>query len=350
MKRFLQYLSPFAPDQSGASAVLYELGGLIVICDAGGCAGNICGFDEPRWFSRKSAIFSAGLRDMDAILGRDDRLIAKLTDAAAELDVSFAALISTPVPAVIATDFRALRRMGEKRAGLPVLTIEAKGTGYYDAGESETYMQLFQTFALEKLPLRAGTLGVLGATPLELSRETSDGLTGALRGQGWTDVRCYGMGAGLAELRQASCAERNLVLAPAGLKAAEYLKKTFGTPYDVNFPLLPENLLAHGGALAGKRVLVIHQQAAANALRTALEKSAPGAKIDAATWFLQENGWKRPDDFLLTGEEQFSDAVRRGGYDVVIADKALRRALPEFDGEFWDFPHFAVSGRLVETV
>lgn len=73
-------------------------------------------------------------------------------------------------------------------------------------------------------------------------------------------------------------------------------------------------------------------------------------KIDAATWFLQENGWKRPDDFQLTGEEQFADAVRRGGYDVVIADKALRRALPEFDGEFWDFPHFAVSGRLVETV
>ena len=28
----------------------------------------------------------------------------------------------------------------------------------------------------------------------------------------------------------------------------------------------------------------------------------------------------------------------------------LWRALPEFDGEFWDFPHFAVSGRLVETV
>ena len=49
MKGLYRYLSPFSPDQSGAVAVLYELGGIIVILDAGGCAGNICGFDEPRW-------------------------------------------------------------------------------------------------------------------------------------------------------------------------------------------------------------------------------------------------------------------------------------------------------------
>ena len=81
MRGLRKYLTPFAPDQSGAVSVLYELGGIIVICDAGGCTGNVCGFDEPRWFERKSAVFSAGLRDMDAILGRDDRLVAKLVDA-----------------------------------------------------------------------------------------------------------------------------------------------------------------------------------------------------------------------------------------------------------------------------
>ena len=37
---------------------------------------------------------------MDAILGRDDRLVAKLADAAEKLDVTFAAVIGTPVPAV----------------------------------------------------------------------------------------------------------------------------------------------------------------------------------------------------------------------------------------------------------
>ena len=45
MRGLRKYLTPFAPDQSGAVSVLYEFGGIIVICDAGGCTGNICGFD-----------------------------------------------------------------------------------------------------------------------------------------------------------------------------------------------------------------------------------------------------------------------------------------------------------------
>ena len=43
MKGLLKYLSPFAPDQSGAAAVLYNFGGLLIICDAGGCAGEVRG-------------------------------------------------------------------------------------------------------------------------------------------------------------------------------------------------------------------------------------------------------------------------------------------------------------------
>ena len=64
MKGLRKFLTPFAPDQSGAVSVLYELGGIVVICDAGGCTGNICGFDEPRWHTHRSAIFSAGLREI----------------------------------------------------------------------------------------------------------------------------------------------------------------------------------------------------------------------------------------------------------------------------------------------
>ena len=60
-------------------------------------------------------MFSAGLRDMDAILGRDDRLVAKLVDAAEKVEAGFAAVIGTPVPAVIGTDYQALKRMCEKK-------------------------------------------------------------------------------------------------------------------------------------------------------------------------------------------------------------------------------------------
>ena len=46
MRGLRKYLTPFAPDQSGAVSVLFELGGIVVICDAGGCTGNVCGFQR----------------------------------------------------------------------------------------------------------------------------------------------------------------------------------------------------------------------------------------------------------------------------------------------------------------
>ena len=101
MRGLFRYLSPFASDQSGAASVLYGLGGMVVILDAGGCAGNICGFDEPRWFTEPSAVYSACMRDLDAILGRDDRTVEKIKKAAQTLDAKFIALIGTPVPAVV---------------------------------------------------------------------------------------------------------------------------------------------------------------------------------------------------------------------------------------------------------
>ena len=169
VKGLHKIIYPFAPDQSGAAAVLYELGGMIIICDAGGCAGNVCGFDEPRWLSTKSAIFSAGLRDMDAILGRDDLLIEKIKKASAKINAKFVAVIGTPVPATIATDFKALRRMAEKRTGLPVITVDSNGVLWYDSGIEKTYLECFRRFTPEENTedIIPGSVGVIGVTPLD---------------------------------------------------------------------------------------------------------------------------------------------------------------------------------------
>jgi len=166
MRGLRKYLTPFAPDQSGAVSVLYEFGGIIVICDAGGCTGNICGFDEPRWFESKSALFSAGLRDMDAILGRDDRLVAKLADAVTKLDAKFAAIIGTPVPAVIGTDYHALKRMTEKKVDLPILTVDTDGMELYDKGEEKAWLELFRVFSGEKEDVIPGNIGIVSGNVL----------------------------------------------------------------------------------------------------------------------------------------------------------------------------------------
>lgn len=124
----------FASDQSGAVSVIFPMDSLTVMIDAGGCTGNVCGFDEPRWQSEKAMIFSAGLRDMDAILGRDEELVRKITDAAKMLKPSFITLIGTPVPATIGTDYNGLKRQLEKQTGLPVVAIPTNGMESYENG------------------------------------------------------------------------------------------------------------------------------------------------------------------------------------------------------------------------
>ena len=356
MKGLLKYLSPFAPDQSGAVSVFYELGGITVICDAGGCTGNICGFDEPRWFLKKSALFSAGLRDMDAILGRDDRLVEKLQDAADRLGGNFVALIGTPVPAVIATDFHALKRMAQKRCGMPVMTVECTGTRMYDRGARDAYLELFRTFAGKDVSREENlrTVGVIGVTPLDVSHVRADQIIGSrLKAQGYDRVFCYGMGAGLEAVKQAGTAEKNFVVSPAGLEAAEYLRKEFGTPYEVSYPMLRKEWIRELGRLEGKKVLVIHQQAAANEIRRELRrmgKCRKEADIVCATWFMQIPEWKEPQDVAFEREEEMVDYVEREQFDVIIGDRMLKRALGNFQGEFLHIPHFAVSGEYEEDL
>ncbi len=352
MKSLLKHLSPFAPDQSGAVSALFDFGGLIVICDAGGCTGNICGFDEPRWFIRKSAVFSAGLRDMDAILGRDDKLVSKLQSALDSSGLKFSAIIGTPVPAIIATDFKALKRMAEKRTGLPAITVATTGTRHYDRGASDAWLELFKTFAIENLDIDPGTVGILGASPLDFpTLDAGNLLSDALKKDGWNKVKCYGMGAGLDDVKKASSVVKNIVVSPAGLAAAKYLEKTFGTPYEVRCPWLPQQVLGALPALAGRKTLVIHQQFAANTVRDKILKLDPASQVDVASWFIMEPDYMRSGGFRIESEEAFIEAVANGGYDAIVCDSRLRVALPRTQSfNIIDFPHFAVSGRLLDEV
>ena len=381
MKGLRKYLTPFAPDQSGAVSVLYELGGMLVICDAGGCTGNVCGFDEPRWFETRSAVFSAGLRDMDAILGRDDRLVAKLADAAEKLDVTFAAVIGTPVPAVIGTDYRALERMLAKKTDLSVLTVNTDGMELYDRGEEKAYLALFGRFAGENVDVEPGNIektqtaescdgkrngknedvsvdiedrprvGIIGMTPQDVSDlKAAEKIRKLYADQGLRAV-CYGMGDGLKEVKKASLTVKNVVVSPAALKAAQYLQKKFRTPYEIAYPLVSE--LVPEVNYQGKKILIVQQQVIANAVRKEIEKRT-GEKeaITTATWFMRKEeiltdlNVDAVDDISLKEEDDFISLVEKEGYDVIFADPCMERMIPGFEGVFIPLTHFAVSGKL----
>ena len=376
MRGLRKYLTPFAPDQSGAVSVLFELGGILVICDAGGCTGNVCGFDEPRWFERKSAVFSAGLRDMDAILGRDDRLVAKLADAAGKLgtDVKFAAVIGTPVPAVIGTDYRALKRMCEKKTDLPVLAVDANGMELYDAGEEKAYLELFRVFAgkngnknnEESIYSTAEAkeverVGILGMTPQDMSDlNVSERIKKLLWDNEKQKAVCYGMGDGLEEVRRAGTVSKNLVVSPAALKTAKYLEEMFGTPYEVTYPLAGE--LVPDMDYTGKKILIVHQQVIANSIREEIrrrcaeqgaetyESGEADPEIQVAGWFMMKPELKEEKDIALRDEDDYISLVEQGEYDVIFADECMKCMTRGYHGIFVNTVHFAVSGKLAVTV
>ena len=352
-------LTPFAPDQSGAASVFYELGGILAICDAGGCTGNVCGFDEPRWFGERSAIFSAGLRDMDAILGRDDRLVAKLTDAAEKIDANFAAVIGTPVPAVIATDYRALQRMCEKKTNLPILTVDTNGMELYDVGEEKAWLTLFKTFAGKDVASQKEAseeddsskkmkIGVLGLTPHDVSDLNIEEKFRKSENEN-THYICYGMRAGIDKVKTAGSADKNLVVAPAALETAKYLEKEFGTPYEVGYPFVDELIPELG--YERKKILIIHQQVIANAIRQEIRTRSDeqNTEVTVASWFMMKSELSEEGDLSLKEEMDYCKLVQNGNYDIVFADENMRGLVPGFKGTFVNIRHFAVSGKLQES-
>lgn len=311
MKGLRKVLTPFAPDQSGAATVLYSLGGMIVIIDAGGCTGNICGFDELRWHETRAAIFSAGLRDMDAILGRDALLVSKIAAASERIDAKFIALVGTPVPATIATDYKALKRMLEKKVDLPILTIPTDGMRLYDSGETAAYKELFAAFAKDGNDDGDNKELVLGATPLTY-------------GKAYVDITLEDI---------ANISGRKIIAASSsGIDAA----KLTGKPYEIKSSLAID-LIARE-KIEGK-VLVCHDEVFGKTLRD------NGIDCDIATFFKLHDEIKQEGDIQIVEEDDFTALAESGKYACIIADRCLQKLATNYKGRWIDAPFFAVSGR-----
>lgn len=386
MKGLRKYLSPFTPDQSGAVSVLFHYGGMLIIMDAGGCVGNICGYDEPRWDKKKSAIFSAALRDLDAILGRDELLIQKTKEALRDIDAKFVGLIGTPVPAVIATDYRALKRLMETDYDVPVVPVETNGIDMYDEGVSRAFLQILKNYLFEeggsgarfiangslkqetlsvdeledlgKLDKKSASerVGVIGFTPLDTpgSGDYEDMVT-ALHEQGVDNPIIYGMNDTLEDVAAAAHVARNIVVSPGGVKPARWLRDKYGVQYEICYPLPQDRADEFSCKIMGhepRKVLIVHQQVLANSLRDVLigtseDKSLE--RVDVASWFMMSKEVRHENDTKLNEEEELMKLVDAEGYDIVIGDPLIKRALPGWKGTFLSLPHFAISASLYSS-
>jgi nitrogenase molybdenum-cofactor synthesis protein NifE len=200
-------------------------------------------------------------------------------------------------------------------------------------------------FCTEKLSVEPGRIGVLGANPLDLSdlaaaEKLIDFYQKKYPG---ASVFCYGMGAGLVELKLASSAEKNIVVSPSGRKAAEYLKDCFDTPYEIENPLaldfLPDTDVAQ------KNVLILQQQVSAHTLRKELQKRG-AANVVVADFFLQLPELTEPQDIRLTEEDQCEALLKSGKFDIIIADPVFKKMLGG-NTAYVPYPQFSVSGNLL---
>lgn len=371
MKGLFKSLPPFAPDYSGVCSVLFELGGLAVILDGGGCTGNFTGYDEPRWYGATSAVFSSGVREIDAIVGDDEKLLRKIENAVQYINPRFIAIVGTPATMVIGTDYQALARLLAKKINLPVLTFDTNGIDYYDIGASKAFLEIARNFIKPVSVKNESGVNIIGATPLDiLNNSQINKLTTLLISTGYKTISCWAMGSSLDDITNSAQAKLNIVISHVGLEAAKYMESNYGIPYLTGIPIgrhptiefcskirsllgLDVNVNLNTREIEplvskyAKNALVIGEQLLSNAVRDCLRYDLNITEVKVASFFRMYQSCMEQGDILLEGEIALTNLAREHHFDVIIGDPLFKSLLdPSENSHFVSFPHIAVSSRL----
>lgn len=357
-------LSPFSPDYSGVSSVLFDLNAVTAMHDASGCTGNYTGYDEPRWYGSRSPIFCSGLREIDAVLGNDEKLIKKMIHASKDLRPDLLALVGSPVPMVIGSDMTGIAEELEARTGIPSLGFDTTGTAYYDKGVVMATIALLKKFA-EPMETVTGTVNILGASPMDFAHgENLEDIKSLVQEAGYEITACLSMGYNMEQLKKAPSASVNLAVSRAGLKVAEYMERQYGIPYLCGLPVGKQasqeylsalhevdkrraSRILNGTTTGEPEILIIGEQVQSNALRLALEKEYREQHIAVGCLFGLEKSLALPQDKNLSSERLIKEEINEPGYRTVIADPFMQKLLQDdTDVTFYAHAQYAVSSKV----
>jgi len=377
MRKLSINLPPFAPDYSGVCSALFALGGLLVIHDASGCTGNYTGYDEPRWYDSRSLVYCSGLREMDAILGNDEKFIARIRQAAAELSPTFICFMGSPAPMVIGTDLKGIAAELEEITGIPALGFETTGLNYYDKGISDACLAFAEKFFPAAIAgqTQPGSVNILGLTPLDFSHNSNArDFIQEMEKQGFSVIADFSMESDFQQILQAPFAQVNVVAAKSGLALAQWMEKRYGIPYVVGVPtgtgaaellaVLIRETMADGKsrALEGpernemsaesslaeqKDILLIGEEVIIRSIAADLYRQKGISGIQPATLFGPIKKLYRQECLALNSEQEIRQAVNSGNYHTVIADPLIKQLIrTDTDVKFVDFSHVAVSSKI----
>ena len=340
-------LPPLTPDLGGAVSALWPLGGLVTFHDAAGCLENYVVYDEPRIRDSVSLVASSGLTAMDAITGNDDALIDAVVCELSKQSVHFAAVIGTPVPAVLAADMDGIAAEIETRSGIPCIAVNSSSFYPYWDGAGAALTGL-----LKKIDLPAGGhakgVNLIGATPLDFSEAMLRRTGRLLEKAGWHVHAVLSAGSSWDDLPKLREAGLNLAVSSCGVSPCAYLKQKYGMPYVRLLPLIPEQAEQLGSAAGPSSPAALSPSEPENpAAADTLIVGEPVFAQSLAAALRLRRGWCCTVCSCAEPEREIAERCR--SMRRVIGDP-LYRPLCEKSTEFIGLPHFALSSHLFEAV
>ncbi len=363
MSQLSRYLPPFSSDYSGICSSLFDLDGMVVIHDAHCCSMNYINMDEPRWYGNKRPIFSSGLREIDAIMGDDDKLIRKITKAYNELHPGFIAILGSPVPTIVGADMEGIAQELENELDVPVFGFSSTGLRYYNRGISDTMIKLTKRYARKGKKV-AKSVNVLGLNAIDFSdNSNADDIKELLKDGGLKIICSFMMGCSIADIESSPQAAVNVVVSQSGMDLAEYMERTWGIPYVAFTPVgSRENKMifevieevSRGGEsrvirsddLYDGEILIVGEQLIANSIREVLARRYGIKEVAVGCLFGKDERLATEFDIDFKSEIQIARKMKENKYAVVIGDPLLKALVDKSKAKLFTLPHVAVSSKL----
>lgn len=364
MSQLCVYLPPYSSDYSGVCSSLFDLNGMVVIHDASCCSRNYISFDEPRWFGNKRSIFCSGLREIDAVLGDDDKFIIKVLTACESMKPEFIALLGSPVPMIIGTDMDGVAREVEEKTGIPVFGFHTTGFRYYNSGAGAAMLKLAAYYSQRSTQQISCGVNILGLTTLDFSDNSNAADIRNLFEENDFKVTCnFMIGCSLPDIQRSAQAEVNVVVAQSGMPLAAFMEKEWGIPYVAATPLGNtgseaviravqqvradrKSLVLHAEDLYDGEVLILGEQLIANSLRNALAQSYGVKGVTVGCLFGMDKTLAQDFDLDIKDERHIRDLLASGRYSKLVADPLLKVLIKGRNIAFFSMPHVAVSSKL----
>ena len=358
MNNLYQYLPPFLADTFGFQEIVDVTDGMGILDDCSPYKGKVSRTDlkEPYPGSRMVVSWT---RSEDIINGTKDKLLAAFRGSCREFDPAFVLISTAPASSMIGTDLEDVAASITRESGLPAAAIDLTGHKYYDHGISQTLLALAKLLVEpteEKIP---HGINLLGGNAIDWSAQILREIRAWMLKRGFHVISQWGGRERAANLKQAAKAELNLVITVSGLATAKWMEREFGIPYIAAAPfgtdwcarlrcamVYPDQPEARAALEmpadeSAPHILILGEQLTGNAIRNTLQHAYRMGGAHVATFFTFERSLSRPGDRRLKSEDDLSELLNSGVYDLVIGDRELSALAPE--GLRWiDLPHGAI--------